>query len=201
MAFGDNTQGVLRAGYTYFMHKAKSFLSQASRAAILSAIVAGTFGTVMAWTGPTAVPPGGNTAAPINTSAAGQTKAGSFTTSSYIDATGPTGNWAGIFRPAGIYGIVTTTNSAGYWAYVGYSSYGLLTNGDVCINGGKCLSSTASGPTVGGGFENLSNGQCWVVNSVTGGCSCPSYAPYARNINYSYYNPSYYQYTYLCLSV
>ena len=55
-------------------------------------------------------------------------QAGNTTLQGLLDAKGPVNNWAGIFRPAGPYGLVVTANNSGCYSYVAYSSYGLYSN-------------------------------------------------------------------------
>ena len=135
-------------------------------------------------------------------------------------------NWGGYFT--GGYGVYSS-NTAGYYTELDNSSWGLLTNGNTQAagqvqagNGGGILNtngdiymsyygtwlSSALGwngsfynRLSGGGFEYLNGGPCWVGNQWTGGCSCPGFAPYGRQINVSYYNSSWYEVTYLCEGV
>ena len=69
------------------MSKLRDFVGQATRVIVLSALAAGTFGIVFAWTGPTATPPGNNASAPINLSSTDQTKAGRIYASDFYDTT------------------------------------------------------------------------------------------------------------------
>ena len=53
---------------------------------------------------------------------------GNTTIQGTLDAKGPAANWAGIFRPAGPYGLAVIANNSGCYSYVAYSSYGLYSN-------------------------------------------------------------------------
>lgn len=66
----------------------RDFLERAVKVAVLAALAGGTFGIVLAWTGPSTTPPNGNTAAPINVSSTAQTKAGAFTASNLCTSAG-----------------------------------------------------------------------------------------------------------------
>jgi hypothetical protein len=103
----------------------------------------------LAWTGPTAAPPGANVSAPVNLSTAGQTKAGYLGVGggapSYpLSVAGAAGNWSGVFNwppasaPAGSFGILVGAanysqfqNSAGYYTLLAQSSNGVNTNGNI----------------------------------------------------------------------
>ena len=90
-------------------------------------------------------------------------------------------HWAGYFE--GGYGV-HTQNTAGYYTQLANSSYGVLTNGDICISGGSCLSQLAganAGHKFGGGY-NMVGGNCYIANNFTGGCSCPGFAPNSQMI-------------------
>jgi hypothetical protein len=52
----------------------------------------------------------------------------------------------------------------------------------LCLNG-QCTTSLASSPVVFGGmWGNQSGFSCQYPNPITGGCSCPSYAPHSAHI-------------------
>ncbi len=107
----------------------KGVLLTGVRAVIFGAVALGA-ASVMAWTAAPASPPASNVAAPINTSATAQTKAGSLILSAgFLSVTSPnTAAWAGTFdNTGGIYGL-NVQNSTNY-AYVDYGHYGLYTNG------------------------------------------------------------------------
>lgn len=68
---------------------------------------------------------------------------------------------------------------------------------DVC-NGTTCLSTVAnnvntnSGRVIfGGGWQWSTVAGCYVANWITGGCSCPAYAPNARWVYYMDTNSTY----------
>lgn len=75
------------------MQRLREFLFRAVQVVVLSALAAGTFGIVVAWTGPSAAAPSNNVLTPINTGATAQTKSGgltvgSLTTGGAVTATG-----------------------------------------------------------------------------------------------------------------
>jgi hypothetical protein len=185
----------------------RKLLQQATRVVVLSVLAAGTFGVVLAWTGPSAAAPANNVSAPIHAGATGQTKSGFLglngATASYaITVNGTASGWTGVFNwppasaPASSYGILVGSsaggysqfqNNAGYYSLLAYSSYGLYTNGTIYAGAG------ISGPGgFGGGFQLTSGGGCYVGNTATGGgCSCPGYAPNARWAYYMDTNSTY----------
>ena len=164
---------------------------------MLVALFATGVGSAVAWTGPSTAPPGGNTSAPINVSATAQTKSGAFTIGSnayspgsYPLSVGSFGSWTGLFNwpntNSGL-GILVGgaysqfENPSGYYTELANSSYGVLTNGDVCTSG-YCLNAVGARSSVafGGMWEEYSNGVAMVYNPWTGGLSCPGFAPTAR---------------------
>jgi hypothetical protein len=127
---------------------------------------------------------------------------GSITAQNTLDAKGPSNNWAGIFRPAGPYGLVVTSNNYGCYSYLAYSSYGLQTNcgvyaSDVYVSASGMWMSTlvANNPRNGGQYWYGS--YSYIPNPVTGGYSCPSgfsaYGPYTIDLSDGHFS-----YTYIC---
>lgn len=92
----------------------KKFAQEVARVVVLAALAAGTFGVVLAWTGPTAAPPAGNTSAPINISSTAQTKAGAITVSDVCTSGGKC-----------LSGALTSTGGKAFGGvFVAYSSNG-----------------------------------------------------------------------------
>ena len=132
------------------------------------------------WTPPSASPPGGNTAAPVNIGSSNQVKLGGL-------GTGPLavfGN-AAVTGDLDVSGIYKSGGKAGVTAQcpAGQSLGGVATRGGIVIGGscgagsgagggagsfGGMYSYTWQGPNCSGGIYGSS------PNSVTGGYSCPA---------------------------
>ncbi len=188
----------------------KDFLQKAARVVVLSALAAGTFSLALAWTGPTAAPPGNNTAAPINTSSTPQVKSGPFQiydpTSNYTSHTAglTLGYYSGygyIQSPSaggGVHIWDTTTNDIVSFNDNHTSTFaGTASAPDFCLTAGRCLSQSA-GRAFGGAFSVWDVGGCQQVNDIGGsGCGCPGWAPSVEGLSNGTYGGSSYN-TYLC---
>ena len=135
--------------------------------------------------------------------AGNQNNQGAITAQKWIDAKGPVDNWAGIFRPAGPYGLVVTANNSGCYSYVAYSSYGLQTNcgvyaSDVYVAASGMWMSTLTSNNPRNGGQYWYGAYSYIPNPATGGYSCPSgfsaYGPYTIDMSDGHFS-----YTYVCL--
>lgn len=200
-----------------------NFFKTASR---ISAVLALTFiavAPVAAWTGPSTAPPGGNTAAPINSSGMTQTKAGylgvngGYTGGYYPFSVSNTGasSWTAIFNwpynTATGHGILVGSsasgysqfeNGSGYYSLLAYSSYGLYTNGNVYASdiydaaSGIWMSTLASNNPRNGGMYWY-GAYTYIPNPATGGYGCPSgFSAYgAYTVDFS---DGHWGYAYIC---
>jgi hypothetical protein len=65
---------------------------------------------------------------------------------------------------------------------------GVLYGSNFCLTSPSVCMSTV---LFGGGYQLSTVAGCYVANWVTGGCSCPSYAPYSRWVYYMDTNSTY----------
>jgi hypothetical protein len=171
----------------------KTKILQNTKSIILALILTLCVGYVSAsstWVGPSVAAPGNNTDTPLNTGSTAQTKNGNLNvhngylqaysdsgpygllnyggygvyTNNSVYASGPSNNWAGVFSGGGPYGIYTI-NSSGYYDYLAYSSWGLLTNGNVNASDYYI---GATGQWLSTALSNLTNGYASSAGSVGG---------------------------------
>lgn len=90
----------------------------------------------------------------------------------------------------GVEGMTLVSQGAGGPVYVGVGSVQPQGNLDIengsntaklCLNG-ACATSLPSSPVIFGGMFGEQSGACQFINPITGGCSCPSYAPNASHV-------------------
>lgn len=119
---------------------------------------------VSAWTGPTQSPPGGNVAAPVNTSSTGQVKAGNLGVAGYLNFGSTLGSTGYGVRDNS--GLLEFKNSGGSWASIQSTVSSLVntsnpsfttsvTSPEYCI-GTSCVTSWPAGGTgfTGSGTTN-----------------------------------------------
>lgn len=147
-------------------------ITQTIKVLVLALVLSFGLSYVYAWTAPTATPPGGNTAAPINTGSTNQIKIGGLT----MDVATST-----VYKDA---------NDPNFWLNPNGDSVlqNLFSRGDVCSGFGtasqKCLSA------VGGGGVTSVNGQTGdvVVAPAASGFVADGYVPIPVNATEDVYN-------------
>jgi hypothetical protein len=112
----------------FFKRKPTRIIVAVSALAVLASAV-----FVNAWTGPTSTPPGGDVAAPINTSSTGQIKSGNLGVTGYLNFGSTLGSSGyGVWDNGG---TLEFKNSGGSWSTLQATIYNYVGGGGQWVNG------------------------------------------------------------------
>jgi hypothetical protein len=176
----------------------KNNITTNSRAIIISAFFIASTSFVLAWTGPTSVPPNGNTPAPVNVALNTQSKLGQLFVNT--DLSNPYTVGLSVFGQSVFNGKVKIVDgSEGVGKVLTSDANGLATW--QALAGSIGSSTTGTGYAFGGIYmvneENdaptFTFNLCRYPNAITGSCSCPSGYTSARFWDWVVPNQGYYK--------